>query len=195
MTKINYIDNYDSFASTIAAYFQMAGAEVRIFKSDCNLETAVSGNPDFILLGPGPNGPKDAGNYMKLLEKYHKELPFFGICLGFQAMMEYFGQPVKPLEDIVHGDSVLISHNSKGIFEGIEQGAHFARYNSLGVYQVPQCFELTANSNGIVMAAAHKSLPIQGVQFHPESVLSTRNENGMKIVRNVINQYGQNIVK
>ena len=95
----------------------------------------------------------------------------------------------------MHGDSVPVSHNGKSIFNGIEQGAHFARYNSLGVYEVPQCFELTAHSNGIIMAAAHKSLPIQGVQFHPESVLSTRNDNGMKIVQNIINQHGQNIVK
>lgn len=189
--KINYIDNHDSFANTIAAYFRNAGANVTIFKSDCDLETAVSGEPDMILLGPGPNGPKNAGNYMKLLERYHRELPFFGICLGFQAIMEFFGQTVESLdkEAIVHGASVPIYHNGRGIFEGIKNGQMFARYNSLGVYGVPDCFELTANSDGIVMAARHKVLPIEGVQFHPESVLSTAGDAGQILINNAVNRY------
>src|SRR3989338_657328 len=187
--KINYIDNGDSFAHTIKAYFEMCGTDVKMYRSNCSLETAVSGQPDMIFLGPGPNGPREAGNYMKLLDRYHKKIPFFGICLGFQAMMEYFGQAVKPLDNIVHGDSVPVTHNEIGIFEGIEQDAHFARYNSLGVYQVPDDFEATATSNGIVMAAKHKTLPIQGVQFHPESVLSIRNDDGMKLMRNVVRLY------
>ena len=108
--RINYIDNGDSFAHTIKAYFEMCDAVVKMYRSNCSLETAVSGKPDMILLGPGPNGPKDAGNYMKLLDKYHSEFPFFGICLGFQAMIEYFGEPVEKLDDIIHGDSVPIAH-------------------------------------------------------------------------------------
>ena len=213
--KINFIDNGDSFADTIAAYFAVAGADVRMLRSNCSLDTAMSGEPDLMLLGPGPNGPKDAGNYMELLDKYHRELPFFGICLGFQAMMEYFGQPVVRLDDVVHGGRVPVKHNGKGIFEGIQPEAQFARYNSLGVYDVPDCFEKTATSPGvvgpvtkyrflggnritpdeytervttkdIVMAARHKTLPIEGIQFHPESVLSMTNENGMKLVSNVL---------
>ena len=104
--KISFIDNHDSFASTIAAYFRMAGADVAHLKSDCSLETAVKDAPDLILLGPGPNAPKDSGNYIALLDKYHEEFPFFGICLGFQAMMEYFGQPVERLDNVVHGAAV-----------------------------------------------------------------------------------------
>ncbi|MCH8004371.1 MAG: aminodeoxychorismate/anthranilate synthase component II [Nanoarchaeota archaeon] len=185
--KINYIDNYDSFANTIAAYFRLAGATVDIYKSDCSLETAVSGNPDMILLGPGPNGPKEAGNYMDLLDRYHNETPFFGICLGFQAMMEYFGQQVVPLDEVVHGASVPVYHNGNGIFRGIMQGQEFARYNSLGVYQAPDNFEVTATSNGTIMAAKHKILPIEGIQFHPESVLSGIKDAGMGLVNNVVN--------
>ena len=139
-----------------------------------------------ILLGPGPNGPREAGNYMELLDRYHKEIPFFGICLGFQAMMEYFGQPVIKLDDPVHGGGVPVSHNRKGIFQGIGQNAQFARYNSLGVYGVPPCFEATATSNGIIMAARHNFLPIEGIQFHPESVLSMANGNGKSLVENVL---------
>lgn len=189
--RINYIDAYDSFANTIAAYFRIAGAEVRIFKSNCSLETAISGNPDMILLGPGPNGPKKAGNYMELLDKYHKNLPFFGICLGFQAIMEYFGQPVEKLRlyEIVHGASVPVDHNGKGIFEGIPKNAEFARYNSLGVYNVPDCFGVTATSRGMIMAAEHKNLPVMGIQFHPESILSSSNGDGQKLIDNVVRLY------
>ena len=203
--KINYIDNGDSFAHIIAEYFSINGADVKMYRSDCSLETAVSGKLDMILLGPGPNGPREAGNYMELLEKYRRKIPFFGICLGFQAIMEYFGQPVVPLDDVVHGKSVPVTHNGKGIFEGIEQDAHFARYNSLGVYlHRRKCysienglrgFEVTAVSNGtitnekIIMAAAHESLPVQGIQFHPDSVLSMRNDNGMRLIQNVLKVY------
>lgn len=187
--KINYIDNYDSFANTIAAFFRITGTEVAMYKSDCSLETALNGDPDMILLGPGPNGPKDAGNYMDLLDKYHEKLPFFGICLGFQAMMEYFGQPVVPLEEVVHGASVPIYHNSDGIFRGIPQEQGFARYNSLGVHEVPDGFETTATSNGMIMAARHKVLPIEGVQFHPESVLSGVQDSGQMLVDNVVKYF------
>lgn len=189
--KINYIDNYDSFANTIAAYFRMAGADVAHLKSDCGLETAVRGAPDLILLGPGPNDPRNAGNYMALLDRHHGQLPFFGICLGFQAMMEYFGQPVERLDDVVHGAAVRVSHDGEGIFEGIRPDAEFARYNSLGVYKVPDCFEVTAtqSGNGLVMAARHKALPIEGVQFHPESILSDGDNSGMLLIQNIVKKY------
>lgn len=192
--RISFIDNYDSFANTIAAYFRMAGADVVHLKSDCSLETAVKDAPDLILLGPGPNAPRDGGNYMDLLDKYHKEFPFFGICLGFQAMMEYFGEHVERSENAVHGASVKIKHNGRGIFEGMIPDAEFARYNSLGVYKVPGCFDITATQGGgkgkgIVMAARHKTLRIGGVQFHPESILSSHQDAGMKLVRNVVDVY------
>ena len=184
--KVNFIDNGDSFADMIAAYLTIAGADVVMHRSNCSLDTSVRRNPDLIVLGPGPNGPREAGNYMELLDRYHKELPFFGICLGFQAMMEYFGQPVGRLDDIVHGAKVPVDHNGTGIFDGIIRPADFARYNSLGVYAAPEPFEITATYNHIVMAARHKCLPIEGVQFHPESVLSMANDNGIKLFQNVL---------
>lgn len=187
--KINYIDHYDSFANTIAAYFRIAGAEVSIYKSNCSLETAISGKPDMILLGPGPNGPKNAGNYMELLDKYHKDLPFFGICLGFQAIVQHFGGEVVRLDNIVHGASVPVNHNGKGIFGGFgsfQENAEFARYNSLGVYEVPYCLEVTATSDGMIMAVRHRTLPIEGIQFHPESILSS---NGERLIKNIVEPY------
>jgi anthranilate synthase/aminodeoxychorismate synthase-like glutamine amidotransferase len=184
--KILFIDNFDSFANTIAAYFELEGAEVIMYKSDCSIDIIEKENPDLILLGPGPNGPKDAGNYMKIIEVYHEKYPIFGICLGFQALMQYFGEDVKRLHEIIHGASSAIEHDGKTIFEGIKPNEQFARYHSLGVYKVPKCFEISASVNKIVMAARHKTLPIEGVQFHPESILSMKNDAGKKLVKNVI---------
>ncbi|MBT4539935.1 aminodeoxychorismate/anthranilate synthase component II [Candidatus Woesearchaeota archaeon] len=201
LIKILFIDNYDSFANTIAAYFRKQGAEVIMYKSDCSIdiidEFLEKEKPDFILLGPGPSGPKQAGNYLEIIDKYHKFIPLFGICLGFQAIMEYFGVSPKPLNlsEVVHGDSVSILNDGKTIFKEIKKNQKFARYNSLGVYEVPACFEISAKTNvginnnsklPIIMAARHKSLPIECIQFHPESILSMENDAGMKLIGNVI---------
>ena len=185
--KIVYIDNYDSFANTIAAYFINAGADVVMYKSDCSIDMIDKENPDLILLGPGPNSPKEAGNYLKILKRYHKKYPFFGICLGFQAMMEFFGEPVLPLDEVIHGAASRINHNCKTIFQGIDKDAEFARYHSLGVKKVPDCFNLSAKTDsGIVMAACHKTLPIVGIQFHPESILSMHEDSGKRLIKNVL---------
>ena len=184
--KIVYIDNYDSFADTIAGYFINQGAEVVVYKSDCSLDLIEKEKPGMILLGPGPNGPKDAGNYIEIIDKYHKKLPIFGICLGFQAIMEYFGKKVIPLDEVIHGDSSKIQHDGKTIFKGILNNAKFARYHSLGVHDVPNCFECSAKTGDIVMAARHKELPIEGIQFHPESILSMEDNVGKKLIRNIL---------
>ena len=184
--KIVYIDNYDSFANTITAYFANEGAEVITYKSDCSLRSIELENPDLILLGPGPNGPKDAGNYLDVIEHFHNKVPIFGICLGFQALMEYFGEPVKKLDDVVHGSASPVRHDGKTIFNGIKSGEKFARYHSLGVESVPDCFEVSGRTGRIVMAARHKTLPIEGIQFHPESILSMNNDAGKKLIKNVI---------
>lgn len=197
--KAVFIDNYDSFAHTIAAYFEIAGKkfndnlEVKVFKSDCCLDSICDEKPDFLILGPGPNSPKKAGNYLEALKKFYKQYPIFGICLGFQAIMHYFGEPVVILQEPVHGASSPIIHNNRGIFRNIKNPANFARYHSLGVYKVPEYFESLAyypdkDGRNIIMAAKHKELPIAGVQFHPESVLSTEKDNGMKLIENVIRE-------
>jgi anthranilate synthase/aminodeoxychorismate synthase-like glutamine amidotransferase len=184
--KIIYVDNYDSFANTIEAYFINAGAEVVMYNSNCSIKTIEKEKPNIILLGPGPNGPKEAGNYLKVIEHFHKRTPIFGICLGFQAIMEYFGEPVKPLKEVMHGQASEIQHDGKTIFEGITPKQKFARYHSLGVLKVPQSFEISAKAGEVVMAARHKTLPIEGVQFHPESILSMENEGGKKLIANVL---------
>ena len=186
--NIIYIDNYDSFADTIKAYFENTGAKVTMYKSDCSLQTIQNEEFDMILLGPGPNSPKEAGNYLEIIDKYHKEKPIFGICLGFQALMEYFGEEVKPLSEVMHGSASEIEHDGKTIYQGIENKEKFARYHSLGVKTVPDCFEVSGMANDIVMSARHKTLPIEGVQFHPESILSLNNNAGQKLINNVVRE-------
>jgi para-aminobenzoate synthetase component II len=184
--KILYIDNYDSFANTIKAYFENTGAKVKMYKSDCSMKIIEKEKFDMILLGPGPNSPKEAGNYLEILDKYHKTKPIFGICLGFQAMMQYFGEPVKKLDEVMHGGTSEIEQDGKTIYTGIANKTRFARYHSLGVKKVPSCFETSGTANGIIMSARHKTLPIEGVQFHPESILSMDNNAGQKLVNNVV---------
>ena len=184
--KILYIDNYDSFANTIKAYFENTGATVNMLKSDCSIEIIKKEKFDLLLLGPGPNSPKEAGNYLELINIYHKIKPIFGICLGFQAMMEYFGEEVKPLKEVMHGSASEIEHDGKTIYQGIKNKEKFARYHSLGVKKVPNCFEISGMANGIVMSARHKDLPIEGIQYHPESILSMNNNAGQKLIENVV---------
>ena len=191
MKNVVYIDNRDSFADTIAAHFELAGAKVRMYKSNCSLDTIAQAQPDIILLGPGPNSPAEAGNYLQAINRFHAQYPIFGICLGFQALMHYFGEKVVPLEEAVHGAFSQIQHTGTSFFEGIKSPAEFARYHSLGVYGVPESFNPLAqfpDSNGenIIMAAQHKQLPLAGIQFHPESILSTNNGQGTKLIENVL---------
>jgi anthranilate synthase/aminodeoxychorismate synthase-like glutamine amidotransferase len=184
--KILYIDNYDSFANTIKAYFENTGAEVIMYKSDCSLEIIKKEKFDMLLLGPGPNSPKEAGNYLEILDIYHETKPIFGICLGFQAIMEYFGEEVKRLDKVMHGSASKIEHDGKTIYDGIKNNEKFARYHSLGVKKVPDCFEISGKAGDIVMSVRHKTLPIEGIQFHPESILSMNNNAGKKLIENVV---------
>lgn len=190
--RVLFVDNYDSFPCTIAAYFMMAGADVTMYKSDTRMGEIrkQAGNHNMILLGPGPSGPEQAGNYLEVIEEYHDKMPLFGVCLGHQALMHFFGERVEQLGEIVHGAESPVANDGKTIFEGIETPALFGRYHSLGVTKVPDCFEASATYDGIVMAARHKNLPIESVQFHPESILSYDNDAGQKLVENVVRLYG-----
>jgi|APSaa5957512622_1039677.scaffolds.fasta_scaffold22751_3 para-aminobenzoate synthetase component II len=197
--KIVYVDNYDSFATTIATYFELAGKKLRpdckvpIFNSDSSISRIKTENPDLLLLGPGPNSPNEAGNYLELIDKFKNITPIFGVCLGFQSLMQYYGEDVGKLGEIIHGGASDVYHNQGSFFRGIKSPGEFARYNSLGVYNVPNDFVRLAysleNEREVVMAAEHQTLPVGGVQFHPESILSTGDNKGMKLVENVLNEY------
>jgi anthranilate synthase/aminodeoxychorismate synthase-like glutamine amidotransferase len=193
MKKVVFIDHHDSYAGNILGSFSKAGADVKIFQSDCSLDVIAAQKPDLILLGPGESSPDKSGNYLAAIERFHKDYPMFGICLGFQAMMHYFKEPVVVLAEAVHGEAVPVFHQGRGIFQGIPSPAQMARYNSLGAYGVPETFNALAtslDSNGkqIIMAAKHDTLPIAGVQFHPESFLSNANGQGHRLNKNVLEQ-------
>ena len=187
--KVLFIDNYDSFASTLAAYVQQAGADVTMMKSDASLNAIHALQKDLIILGPGPNGPEEAGNYTDVIAAYHRKTPLFGVCLGFQTLVTFFGGTIHPLNEPAHGIEAKVTHTGEGLFAGIENPASFGRYHSLGLYthECPPELEVTASSADMVMGVQHRHYPLAGVQFHPESVLSANH--GKKLIENIITSY------
>jgi anthranilate synthase/aminodeoxychorismate synthase-like glutamine amidotransferase len=183
--KVLLVDNFDSFTFNLVDYLKQLGCEVEVYRNDLDLEKIDEINPDLIVISPGPSVPSKAGNLMEIINKTHKKYPIFGVCLGQEALIEYFGGLLKFVTP-VHGKSSSIKHDGKGIFKGIEQNFQGGRYHSLVAAKVPKCFEITAKSEGLVMAIRHKTLPIESVQFHPESVLTMSGDNGFKLLKNLV---------
>lgn len=185
--KIFLLDNFDSFTFNLVDYLKQLGCEVHVYRNDVDVEKVEEINPDLIVFSPGPSVPKNAGNMMKIIDKYHKKYPMFGVCLGHEAFIEYFGGSLKFVTP-VHGRSSAIEHDGKTIFKGIAQNFSGGRYHSLAAAKVPNCFEISAMHEDIVMAIRHKKLPIEGVQFHPESVLTMKNGVGLQIIKNALGE-------
>jgi anthranilate synthase/aminodeoxychorismate synthase-like glutamine amidotransferase len=183
--KIFLVDNFDSFTFNLVDYFELLGCEVVVYRNTIGIEKVAEVDPDLIVFSPGPSVPKNAGNMMAIIKKYENKYPMFGVCLGHEGFIEHFGGSLKFIEP-VHGKSSKIEHDGKGVFSGLENGFKAGRYHSLSADKVPECFEVTANSEGQVMAIRHNDLPIMGVQFHPESVLSMRGGNGFKLIKNLV---------
>lgn len=183
--NILIIDNFDSFTFNLADYFKQLGSKVKVYRNNVNPSLIEKVSPDLIVVSPGPSVPANAGNLMKILDQYHTKYPIFGVCLGHEALIEYFGGTLKFTEPL-HGKSSKIHHDSKGIFQDLEQDFDAGRYHSLIADKIPDCFEKSAHSEGLVMAVRHKRLPIDGVQFHPESVLTMKGGNGLKIIQNLV---------
>jgi len=183
--NILVIDNFDSFTFNLVDYFKQLGANVSVYRNDIDPKFIDVINPDLIVISPGPSVPKNAGNLMKIIDKYYDKYPIFGVCLGHEGLIEYFGGSLKFLTP-VHGKSSKIHHDGKGIFKDLDQDFNGGRYHSLVADSVPNCFEISATNNDLVMAIRHKTLPINGVQFHPESVLTMKGQNGFKLIKNLI---------
>lgn len=181
--KILVIDNFDSFTFNLVDYFRQLKHEVLVYRNDIDPAAISKINPELIVLSPGPSVPKNAGNLMDIIDQYHDKYPMFGVCLGHEAFIEYFGGSLK-FVDPVHGKASEIHHDQKGIFEGIDQDFAGGRYHSLVADKVPDCFEISARGGGHVMAIRHTSLPIVGVQFHPESILTMKGGNGFNLIKN-----------
>jgi anthranilate synthase/aminodeoxychorismate synthase-like glutamine amidotransferase len=192
------IDNYDSFTYNLVQYLGECGAELEVFRNDkIDMEQIVGLRPDGIVLSPGPCTPRESGVCIGISQEAMREdselkgVPIFGVCLGHQTIGEVAGGTVSRARKIMHGKTSVVEHDGKGLFEGMPKDFRAVRYHSLVVTTdtVPQGFVVTATSkdDGEVMGLRHKTLPIEGVQFHPESVLT---QDGMTIVRNFAKRAG-----
>ena len=199
--NILVIDNFDSFTFNLVDYIEQQGAKVRVYRNDVDPDIVDEIQPDLLVLSPGPSVPKKAGNLMEIIDRYHQTIPLFGVCLGHEALIEYFGGSLK-LTKPVHGKASDIQHDGETIFSDLEYNFPAGRYHSLVADEVPDCFEVSAKCEGefaplspprLVMAIRHKTLPIEGVQFHPESVLSMKGKNGFKLMENVFHKRFANV--
>ena len=181
------IDNYDSFTFNLVQYFGELGVQQRVFRNnEITPAEAVALKPDRVLLSPGPCSPKEAGVTLDIIKAFAGQKPIFGVCLGHQSIGHYFGGNVIRAPRLMHGKTSPIKHKNTDVFRGMPQNFAATRYHSLVVDRAtwPTDLEITAETaEGEVMGLRHKSLPIWGVQFHPESIAT---EGGMKILQNFL---------
>ena len=168
------IDNYDSFTYNLAHLFGELGAEVVVRRNDAiDPDEAERLAPSHLVLSPGPGRPESAGVSVELVRRLGATTPTLGVCLGHQAVVEAFGGEVGQAKRLVHGKASEISHDGRGLFRGLPEQFEAGRYHSLAVTRVPDCLEVSATcADDEVMAVRHRELPVNGVQFHPESVLT-----------------------
>ena len=168
------IDNYDSFTYNLVHLFQELGAEVRVFRNDAiTPHEAEQLAPSHVVISPGPGRPADAGVSVEVIRRLGPHVPTLGVCLGHQAIVAAFGGDIGQARALLHGKSSPIAHDGKGIFAGMPENFEAGRYHSLAAMSVPAELEVTARTpDGEVMGVRHRELPIEGVQFHPESVLT-----------------------
>src|SRR5918998_183851 len=168
------IDNYDSFTYNLVHLFEELGADVRVFRNDAiTPEEAEALEPTHLLISPGPGRPADAGVSVELIRRLGPRVPTLGVCLGHQAIVEAFGGEVGQARALLHGKASEVEHDGKGVFAGLPQRLAAGRYHSLAAVRVPEELEVTARTrDGEVMGVRHRKLPVEGVQFHPKSVLT-----------------------
>ena len=175
-SRVLIIDNYDSFVYILAQYLGELGLNPIVLRNDKLTTDEVSDlDPDTILISPGPGTPDDSGISMELIEKFKEKIPIFGVCLGLQCIGEFFGGDVIRAPAVMHGKTSLIKHDGKGVFKSLPNPFEATRYHSLIVDRdtLPDDLEVTAETNdGLIMGLRHKIFPVEGVQFHPESILT-----------------------
>lgn len=183
------IDNYDSFTYNLVQYFGELGEEVMVFRNDeITPDEITQLEPSFIVISPGPCTPKEAGVSIPLIRRYCNQVPILGVCLGHQSIGQAFGGKIIHAKQIMHGKTALISHNGTGVFRSMPNPFTATRYHSLVIEHesLPDCLEITAwAEDGEIMGVRHKTLAVQGVQFHPESILT---EHGHKLLGNFLTQ-------
>jgi para-aminobenzoate synthetase component 2 len=185
------IDNYDSFVYNLVQYVGELGATVEVVRNDkVDSNDVARGSYDGVLVSPGPGHPRRAGNCLEIIRYCAQvDLPMLGICLGHQALGEAFGADVVSAPELLHGRSSVVEHDSTGVFAGLPNPMIAGRYHSLVVEStaLPACFEVTATSGRLIMGMRHVSAPLEGVQFHPESVLT---QHGYRLLANWLTTCG-----
>ena len=188
------IDNYDSFTFNLVQYLQTLGAEVRVIRNDAmTVEEIAALAPEKIMISPGPGTPDQAGVSLDVIRTLGPRIPVFGVCLGHQSLGQAYGGDVVRAKTIMHGKTSRIRHEGRGVFAGLPDGSEATRYHSLVVAKdtLPDCLEITAwteaedGSFDEIMGLRHRELPVEGVQFHPESILT---EHGHALLRNFISR-------
>lgn len=183
--RVLVIDNYDSFTYNLVQYLRTLGAECEVVLNDQHtVEELLAKKPDGILLSPGPGTPDDAGVTLQTIAQASGKIPIFGVCLGHQSIGQAHGAKVVRAERLMHGKTSPILHEGKGVFAGLPAPFLATRYHSLVIKPstMPDCLEVTARTaEGEIMGVKHTTLPIEGVQFHPESILT---ESGLKMMQN-----------
>lgn len=186
------IDNYDSFTYNLVQYFGELGQEVKVYRNDeITIEEIEQLNPEFIVISPGPCTPNEAGISIETIKQFSGKIPMLGVCLGFQSMVQAYGGNIIGAKEIMHGKVSPVYHTSQGVFTNLKNPLDATRYHSLVAEQssLPGCFEITAWTNedngdiDEIMGIRHKEFEIEGVQFHPESILT---EQGHEMLDNFL---------
>jgi anthranilate synthase component II len=181
------IDNYDSFTYNLVQYFGELGEEVRTYRNDeISLDEVAAMQPDRICISPGPRTPLEAGISVPLLQRFAGQIPILGVCLGHQSIGAAFGGNVVRAKQVMHGKTSMVAHTGVGVFKDVPSPFTVIRYHSLAIERasLPACLEVTAwTDDGEIMGVRHKEFDVQGVQFHPESILS---EHGHQLLKNFL---------
>jgi len=189
--KVLFIDNFDSFTYNLVDEFKKRNCEVLVYRNNIEMKVLDAViqkfKPGLIVISPGPGTPKQSGISKEIISKYHEQIPIFGVCLGHQCIIDFFGGRVDKAVETIHGKPSKVKHDNLGIFKGIENPFQAGRYHSLVGYDIPFCLEISARTakREIIMAIRHKEFPVIGVQFHPESILTPV---GGLIIENLLNQ-------
>ena len=185
--KLLMVDNYDSFTFNIVQYFGELGAEVEVFRNDeITIEGIASRKPDRLVISPGPCSPAEAGISVATIQHFAGKLPILGVCLGHQSIGAAFGGKIIRAQELMHGKTSVITTTQEGVFAGLPQQFTVNRYHSLAIERasIPACLKVTAwTDDGEIMGVRHTELDIQGVQFHPESILT---EHGHAMLKNFL---------
>lgn len=186
-TNVLLVDNYDSFTYNLYQYLSQLGASVEVYRNDeIIIDDIEAMNPDKIVISPGPCTPKEAGVSVPIIQHFGERIPILGVCLGHQCIGEAYGGVVDKAGEIVHGKTSMIQHENVGVFAGLPNPFEAIRYHSLVIVRdtIPDLLEITATTDsGLVMGVRHRQYPVEGVQFHPESIFTP---SGKRLLQNFL---------